>query len=217
LAPLFTLTDPEVEIAPLGSVSVNSGANQSFTISPNSGYQIASVSVDSASVGAMKAYSFSNVTANHTISATFSPVATTCTSFTYSSWDTCQSDGTQTRTVTASSPSGCTGGSPVLTQSCTYVIPTCTSFTYSAWGTCTNGTQARTVTASTPSGCAGGSPVLTQSCSSSNACTSFTYSAWSTCTNGAQTRIVSTSSPSGCTGGSPLLTQSCNFSKRHHK
>ncbi len=47
----------------------------------------------------------------------------TCTSFTYSSWtpSTCPSNGTQTRTITSSSPTGCTGGTPVLSQSCTSV------------------------------------------------------------------------------------------------
>jgi hypothetical protein len=40
-----------------------------------------------------------------------------CTSFTYSAWGTCQS-GTQTRTVTTSSPKGCGGGNPVLSQGC---------------------------------------------------------------------------------------------------
>ena len=48
----------------------------------------------------------------------------TCTSFTYSSWGSCQPSGTQTRTVNSSSPSGCTGGSPVTSQSCTYTPPT---------------------------------------------------------------------------------------------
>lgn len=43
-------------------------------------------------------------------------------SFTYSAWSTCQSNGTQTRTVLSSSPRGCTG-TPVLTRSCTYVAP----------------------------------------------------------------------------------------------
>ena len=42
----------------------------------------------------------------------------TCTSFTYSSWSTC-SGANQTRTVVSSSPEGCTGGSPVLIQTCT--------------------------------------------------------------------------------------------------
>lgn len=51
-------------------------------------------------------------------SGTVTPPANpqTCTSFTYS-WGTC-TNGTQTGTVTSSSPAGCTGGSPVTTQSC---------------------------------------------------------------------------------------------------
>ena len=53
------------------------------------------------------------------------PVTTTaCTSFTYSAWGTCQSDSTQSRTVATSSPAGCTGGTPSLTQACVYVPPT---------------------------------------------------------------------------------------------
>jgi hypothetical protein len=55
------------------------------------------------------------------------PTPVTCTSFTYSAWSECSSSGTQTRTVASSSPSGCTGGSPVLSQACTYTAPvTCT-------------------------------------------------------------------------------------------
>ena len=59
-------------ISPSGAVLVNHGANQTFTITPNGGYFIADVLVDGASVGAVTSYTFSNVTANHTISATFS-------------------------------------------------------------------------------------------------------------------------------------------------
>jgi len=132
-----------------------------------------------------------------------------CTSFTYSSWSACVNN-TQTRTVLSSSPSGCTGGSPVLTQSCTTPV-TCTSFTYSSWSACVNNTQTRTVLSSSPSGCTGGSPVLTQSCTTNDAtlCTSFKYSKWSACIDNIRTRTVLSSSPSGCTGGSPVLTQSC--------
>ena len=46
--------------------------------------------------------------------------APTCASFTYSGWSVCQPDSTQSRTVASSSPSGCVGGNPVLTQSCVY-------------------------------------------------------------------------------------------------
>ena len=58
-------------INPSGSISVNHGANQTFTITPNTGYGVSNVLVDGASVGAVSSYTFSNVTANHTISASF--------------------------------------------------------------------------------------------------------------------------------------------------
>ncbi|TAN39786.1 MAG: hypothetical protein EPN25_10035 [Nitrospirae bacterium] len=96
------------------------------------------------------------------------PVQTTCTSFTYSAFSACQSNNTQTRTVVSSLPAGCTGGSPVLTQACTFTPPVnaCTSFTYSDWSACqSNNTQTRTVVGSSPAGCSGGSPALTQACS----------------------------------------------------
>ena len=120
--------------------------------------------------------------------------------------------------MTSSSPSGCTGGSPVTTQACTYVPPVtaCTSFSYSAWGACQPGnTQSRTVSSSSPSGCTGGSPVTTQACTyvpPVTTCTSFSYSAWGACQpDNTQTRTVTSSSPSGCTGGSPVTTQACTY------
>jgi hypothetical protein len=81
----------------------------------------------------------------------------------YSDWSACQSDNTQTRTVVSSSPDGCTG-TPVLSQSCTYIPQTCT-YTYSSWSSCSDNTQTRTVVSSSPEGCTG-TPVLTQSCTS---------------------------------------------------
>ena len=110
--------------------------------------------------------SLSNLTPAQ-LDAIASALAINCTSFAYSAWGTCQSDGTQTRTMTSSSPAGCTGGTPVLSQTCTYVPPVlaCTSFTYSAWGACqSNSTQARTISTSSPAGCTGGTPVLSQAC-----------------------------------------------------
>ncbi len=61
------------KIAPLGKVIVQSGTNRRFTIKANKGYKIASVKVDGRSVGAKSVYTFNNVTANHNISATFTP------------------------------------------------------------------------------------------------------------------------------------------------
>jgi|GEM_PF-5706484 len=58
-------------------------------------------------------------------SCTYPPTSTTCTSWTYSDWTACQSDGTQTRTIATSSPTGCSGGEVgALTQNCTYIPPT---------------------------------------------------------------------------------------------
>ena len=60
-------------ISPATSVSVNSGASQTFTITPNAGYKVASVTVDGTALGTpATSYTFSNVTANHSIAATFS-------------------------------------------------------------------------------------------------------------------------------------------------
>ncbi|MHC1696771.1 MAG: hypothetical protein AB9919_01645 [Geobacteraceae bacterium] len=53
------------------SARVNHGASQTFSITPNSGYKVVDVKVDGMSVGAVSSYTFSTVTANHTISATF--------------------------------------------------------------------------------------------------------------------------------------------------
>lgn len=58
-------------ISPLGAVSVTDSTDQSFTITANNGYHISDVLVDSVSVGAVSAYSFTNVTTDHTISATY--------------------------------------------------------------------------------------------------------------------------------------------------
>ena len=62
-------------ITPSGAVSVASGASQTFTISPNAGFTIASVTVDGVNQGALGSYTFTNVTAGHTISAAFAASA----------------------------------------------------------------------------------------------------------------------------------------------
>jgi fibronectin type 3 domain-containing protein len=58
-------------ISPSGSVPVDHGTNKIFTISPNTNYHVADVLVDGTSAGAVTTYTFTNVTANHTISASF--------------------------------------------------------------------------------------------------------------------------------------------------
>ena len=66
-------------VAPAGITTVSSGGSQTYSITPDSGYRIAEVTVDGASVGALSSYTFSNVTANHTISATFTVITYTYT------------------------------------------------------------------------------------------------------------------------------------------
>jgi glucuronoarabinoxylan endo-1,4-beta-xylanase len=58
-------------IAPSGQRTVSEGGSQTYTITPATGYAVAGVLVDGASVGAVASYTFTNVNANHTISATF--------------------------------------------------------------------------------------------------------------------------------------------------
>jgi hypothetical protein len=58
-------------ISPSGAVAVNHGDSQTFTITPDGGYNVANVLVDGVSVGAVTSHTFTNVTADHTISATF--------------------------------------------------------------------------------------------------------------------------------------------------
>lgn len=64
-------------IVPSGQVTVNCGSNRTFTITPNTaaGYQIVNVQVDGVSVGAVATYTFTNVTASRTITASFGPPA----------------------------------------------------------------------------------------------------------------------------------------------
>jgi hypothetical protein len=61
-------------ISPNGTTAVNCGANQTYTITPNACYQIASVLVDGVNNPTAVStgnFTFSNVSAVHTISATF--------------------------------------------------------------------------------------------------------------------------------------------------
>ena len=58
-------------ISPTGNVSVREGSDQTFTITPNKGYAVAKVLIDSKNVGAVKSYTFENVKKNHTIEVVF--------------------------------------------------------------------------------------------------------------------------------------------------
>ena len=58
-------------ITPSGAVTVQHGANKLFRITPDSGYHVKDVVVDSETKGAVKSYTFISVTAAHTITASF--------------------------------------------------------------------------------------------------------------------------------------------------
>ena len=58
-------------ISPTGSVSVNHGSGQEYTITPNAGYQVADVLVDGISVGSVSSYTFDQVVEDHSIQASF--------------------------------------------------------------------------------------------------------------------------------------------------
>jgi hypothetical protein len=63
-------------IIPAGKISVNAGSDKTFKIVPNNGYKILDVKVDGVSVGAKTSYTFSKISANHTITATFETAST---------------------------------------------------------------------------------------------------------------------------------------------
>lgn len=58
-------------ISPMGATVVGHATSQVYTITPATGYHVVDVVVDGKSAGAVTSYTFSNVTDNHTISATF--------------------------------------------------------------------------------------------------------------------------------------------------
>ncbi len=62
---------PGGAIAPSGDTTLTSGESLTCTITPDVGYHTVDVLVDGVSQGPIPTYTFSNVTANHTISATF--------------------------------------------------------------------------------------------------------------------------------------------------
>lgn len=73
-APTYTITatsGANGAISPSGAVLVTSGGNQTFTMLPAGGYYVDSLMVDNAYAGDSTSYTFTNVTANHTIGVVF--------------------------------------------------------------------------------------------------------------------------------------------------
>ena len=61
-------------ITPSGNITVALGANQSFSMIPDAGYEVQEVYIDGNPVGAMNSYTFTNVTDDHYIHVTFTLV-----------------------------------------------------------------------------------------------------------------------------------------------
>ena len=59
------------KITPSGMTEVANGTNQTFNITPDTGFQVRDVKVDGVSQGAIGTYTFTNVITNHFISVTF--------------------------------------------------------------------------------------------------------------------------------------------------
>lgn len=60
-------------ISPAGTILVNAGSTREYSITANQYFEIANVKVDGISQGAISSYTFNNISANHSIRATYSP------------------------------------------------------------------------------------------------------------------------------------------------
>lgn len=70
-SPITASSGSNGTVSPNGVTNVTYNGSQNYTITPYPGYRIADVLVDGVSVGAVTSYTFSNVTATHSIAASF--------------------------------------------------------------------------------------------------------------------------------------------------
>lgn len=78
LNPIITVTATSGgTITPSGKVSVPYGADQTFTITPDTGYAVADVKVDGKSEGAISSKTLTNVTVKHSLAVKFAASTTT--------------------------------------------------------------------------------------------------------------------------------------------
>lgn len=78
---LFGTAGDNGSMSPTGTVSVDYGTDQTFTIIPDANYHVSNVVVDGLSVGAVASYTFINVSNDHSINATFAIDTYTLTYF----------------------------------------------------------------------------------------------------------------------------------------
>jgi len=75
---IIAATGPDGSITPAGIVDVVIGTDVTFTMTPDSGSEVASVLVDGVAVGTVSSYTFTNVTGPHTITVLFNVTIPTC-------------------------------------------------------------------------------------------------------------------------------------------
>ena len=71
---IYTLTSTAGvggSITPLGTIITTPGSSQTYTITPDLNYNIASLSIDGVAIATRTTYTFTNILSNHTIDATF--------------------------------------------------------------------------------------------------------------------------------------------------
>ena len=130
-------------ISPAGSFFLTREASQTFTITPATGYGVSSVLVDGTSVGAVTSYTLHNITASHSILATFASVPSAPTGVTAKAhnaqatvsfkWPASNGGSKITRFTATSNPGGLTGtgvGSPITVS--TLINGTTYTFTVTA-------------------------------------------------------------------------------------
>ena len=69
--PIYASSATNGSINPSGTVLATVNGNQTFAITPNAGFCIQNVLVDGNNVGAVSSFTFTNITATHTISVTY--------------------------------------------------------------------------------------------------------------------------------------------------
>ncbi len=72
--PLYHFTassGPNGSITPIGTTTLNQGSTQGYSFNPNTGYLVDSVIVDGNKVDSIQGYTFSNISANHSIRVIF--------------------------------------------------------------------------------------------------------------------------------------------------
>lgn len=74
-------------ITPSGNVIVYEGDSETFTIEPDSGYEISSILVDDVSQTISSTYTFTNVQSDHTIQVSFEPASTSTYTVTFKDYN----------------------------------------------------------------------------------------------------------------------------------